>query len=261
MENAQTSIHPTSAISRRCLFQGALSFGALGAFGGSALAADQTAAKTPLKKGSVILFQGDSITDEGRKRDKLDANDTAGLGRGYAADAAGLIMADHPELELKFYNRGISGNKVPDLAARWQADCIDLKPDILSILIGVNDIWHTFAFNTNYQGTLATYEEAYRQLIKDTLAAKPDTRIVICEPFTTRDANFKSKTDGKTVADFGAVAKKIADDLKLTFVPFQSEIDKACKAAPANFWLWDGIHPSQPGHAMMAQVWRRAVGI
>ena len=67
--------------------------------------------------------------------------------------------------------------------------------------------------------------------------------------------------DGKTPADFAIVAKKIADDLKLTFVPFQSEIDKACKAAPANFWLWDGIHPSQPGHALMAQVWRRHVGI
>ncbi|MDX1680958.1 MAG: GDSL-type esterase/lipase family protein [Akkermansiaceae bacterium] len=137
----------------------------------------------------------------------------------------------------------------------------DLKPDIVSILIGINDIWHTFAFGTNYQGTIADYEEGYRKLIADTLAAKPDTRIVICEPFTTRDEKFKSKVDGKTPADFAVVAKKIADDLKLTFVPFQSEIDKACKAAPANFWLWDGIHPSQPGHALMAQVWRRHVGI
>jgi lysophospholipase L1-like esterase len=251
------------SLSRRRLFQGALSMGTLSAMGGSLQAAETGSAKPmlTLKKGAVILFQGDSITDEGRKKDKLDANDTAGLGRGYPADAAGLIMADHPELELKFYNRGISGNKVPDLAARWKADCIDLKPDILSILIGVNDIWHTFAFGTNYQGTIANYEEGYRQLIKDTLAAKADTRIVICEPFTTRDNNFKSKTDGKTVADFAVVAKKIADDLKLTFVPFQAEIDKACKAAPANFWLWDGIHPSQPGHAMLAQAWRRAVGI
>ncbi len=250
------------SISRRSLLQGAASFTALGALGTSTShAQDKAPTKTELKKGSVILFQGDSITDEGRKKDILEPNDTRALGRGYPAHAAGMIMGDHPELELKFYNRGISGNKVPDLAARWKADCIDLKPDIMSILIGINDIWHTFAFGTNYQGTIADYEEGYRQLIKDALSAKPDTRVVICEPFTTRDEKFKSKVDGKTPADFAAVAKKIADDLKLTFVPFQSEIDKACKAAPGNFWLWDGIHPSQPGHALMAQVWRRAVGI
>lgn len=248
-----------SSLSRRNLIKGALSVGALGAISGSAKAEEKTSSKIELKKGAVILFQGDSITDEGRKKDKLEANDTAGLGRGYPADAAGMIIADYPELELKFYNRGISGNKVPDLAARWQTDCIDLKPDILSILIGVNDIWHTIAFGSTYKGTIADYEEGYRKLIKDALAAKPDTRVVICEPFTSRE-NFKS-SEGKTVADFAMVAKKIADDLKLTFVPFQAEIDKACKAAPANFWLWDGIHPSQPGHAMMAQVWRKAVGI
>lgn len=246
--------------SRRSLLQGAAYLGALGAFGHSSARAQDKAPKNPnLKPGSVILFQGDSITDEGRKKDKLEPNDTGGLGRGYAADAAGLIMGDHPELGLQFYNRGISGNKVPDLAARWQQDCLDLKPDILSILIGINDIWHTIAFGSKYQGTIADYEEGYRQLIKDTLAAKPDTRIVICEPFTTRE-NFKSR-EGKSAADYAVVARKIADDLKLTFVPFQSEFDKACKAAPANFWLWDGIHPSQPGHAFMAQVWRRAVGI
>jgi len=246
-------------IFRRSLLRAAASVSAVGALGTVASAQDASAKSTTLKPGSVILFQGDSITDEGRKKDKPDANDTAGLGRGYPAHAAGMIMGDHPDLGLKFYNRGISGNKVPDLAARWKTDCIDLKPDILSILIGINDIWHTFAFGTNYQATIADYEEGYRQLIKEALAAKPDTRVVICEPFTTRDKNFKSKVDGKTPADFAVVAKKIADDLKLTFVPFQSAIDKACKAAPANFWLWDGIHPSQPGHALMAQVWRRAV--
>ena len=82
--------------------------------------------------------------------------------------------------------------------------------------------------------------------------------MVICEPFTTRD-NFKSR-EGKSAADYAAVTKKLAQEFKLTFVPFQSEFDKAVKAAPAKFWLWDGIHPSQPGHAFMARVWRRHVG-
>ncbi len=248
------------SISRRSLLQGAASFTALGALGTSTShAQDKAPTKTELKKGSVILFQGDSITDEGRKKDILEANDSGALGKGYAANAAGEILGDNAELGLQFYNRGISGNKIPDLAARWQKDCIELKPDILSILIGINDIWHTIAFGANYQGTIADYEEGYRQLIKDTLAAKADTRIVICEPFTTRE-NFKSR-EGKTAADYAVVAKRIADDMKLTFVAFQTEFDKACKAAPGKFWLWDGIHPSTAGHALMSQVWRRAVGI
>lgn len=250
-------------MSRRSLLRGAASLGALSALGAADSQAQQAATSPPvkLKAGSVILFQGDSITDAGRKKDVMEANDSAAMGKGYAANVAGEILADNPELGLKFYNRGVSGNMVPSLAARWQADCIDLKPDILSILIGINDIWHTIAFGTNYKGTIVDYEEGYRQLIKDTLAAKADTRIVICEPFTTRDANFKSKTDGKTPTDFAVVAKKIADDLKLTFVPFQAEFNKACKAAPATFWLSDGIHPTPAGHALMSQVWRRVVGI
>ncbi len=135
------------SVSRRSMLSGAASIAALGALGStSAQARNPSSKKADIKKGGVILFQGDSITDEGRKKDALEANDTKGLGRGYAADVAGTVMGDHP-------------------------------------------------------------------------------------------------------------------DLKLTFVPFQSEFDKAVKAAPANFWLWDGIHPSQPGHAFMAQVWRRAVGI
>lgn len=246
-------------ISRRSLLSGATSVATLGALGISARAQDKPANKTPLKKGSVIVFQGDSITDAGRKKDILEANDSGALGKGYAANAAGEILVDHAELGLQFYNRGISGNKIPDLAARWHKDCIELKPDILSILIGINDIWHTIAFGAKYQATIADYEEGYRQLIKDTLAAKADTRIVICEPFTTRD-NFKSR-EGKTAADYAVVAKKIADDMKLTFVAFQAEFDKACKAAPGKFWLSDGIHPSTAGHALMSQVWRRAVGI
>ena len=250
-----------SPISRRSLIRGVASIGALGALGATASKAQEKgAAKPKLKPGTVILFQGDSITDAGRKKENLEANDSEGLGKGYAANAAGELLADNPELGLKVYNRGISGNKLPDLAARWRQDCLDLKPDILSILIGVNDIWHTIAFGSKYKGTIKDYEEGYRQLIKETQAALPDVRIVVCEPFTTRDERFKS-SEGKTVADFAEVARSLADEFKLTVVPFQAEFDKALKAAPGEFWLWDGIHPTQAGHALMSQAWRRAVGI
>jgi len=98
------------------------------------------AGKTELGSGSVVLFQGDSITDAGRSRKSTGPNNFAALGRGYPLLLAAALTADHARLGLKVFNRGISGNKVPDLAARWQPDALDLNPDVLSILVGVNDI-------------------------------------------------------------------------------------------------------------------------
>ena len=212
--------------------------------------------KFTLKKGAVILFQGDSITDEGRKKDILEANDNKALGRGYAAMASGQILLAHNTLEIKCYNRGISGNKIPDLAERWDRDVVALKPDILSIMIGVNDLWHTFAFGSKYKATIDDYETGYRALIQRTQKEVPGVRIVICEPFTTR-----TSPEFQPLAKFRAVSKKLADEMKLTFVPFQSMFDEAVKAAPAEFWLWDGIHPSAAGHSIMANQWRKVVGI
>ncbi len=235
-----------------------MSIGALSAFGSSVTRAQDSSASADknLKKRSVILFQGDSITDDGRDKKILDANIVKALGRGYPVLAAGELLSDYPDHELKIYNRGISGHKVPDLASRWQKDTLDLKPDILSILIGVNDLWHKFAFGTNYQGTVADYENGYRELIQRTLKALPEVRIVICEPFTTRTSK-----DFAPLAEYAAVSKKLADEFKLTFVPFQAVIDEATKAAPAEFWLWDGVHPTTAGHALLLQAWRRAVEI
>src|SRR6266545_7934121 len=93
-------------------------------------------------KGSVILFQGDSITDSGRNRDSADPNAAGALGNGYPLLVASAVLAARPDGGLRFYNRGISGNKVPDLQQRWTTDTVDLYPDVLSILIGVNDFWH-----------------------------------------------------------------------------------------------------------------------
>lgn len=238
------------------MIQGLASLGALGALGASRSSAQDTKAPAAPKKGSVILFQGDSITDAGRKKDVLAANDSKALGTGYAALAAGELLGAYPEAELKFFNRGISGNKIPDLSARWQADCLDLKPDILSILIGVNDLWHTFAFGNKYKATVEDFETGYRELLEQTLKALPDTRIVICGAFTTRTSD-----DFKPLAKYAAIGEKLAGEFKATFVPYQSVFDNALKAAPAEFWLWDGIHPSPSGHALMCQAWREAVGI
>ena len=243
-------------ISRRHLFKGAISIGALGVFGRTLQAADQGTGKTQLKKDSVILFQGDSITDADRDMKNQIANSEKSLGKGYAMMAAGELFRAHPDLNLQVYNRGISGNKIPDLAARWDKDTIALKPDILSILVGVNDLWHTFAFGSKYKATIEDYDKGYRELIARTQKEIPGVKIVICEPFTTRTSD-----EFKPLAEYRAVAQKIAKDLSLTLVPFQAAFDEAVIAAPAEFWLWDGIHPSPAGHALMVETWRKAVGI
>ncbi|HSP43456.1 MAG TPA: SGNH/GDSL hydrolase family protein, partial [Luteolibacter sp.] len=209
--------------------------------------------KLTLKKGAVIVFQGDSITDEGRKKEILLANDNKALGKGYAAMIAGQVLLAHPGMDLKCYNRGISGNKIPDLAERWEQDAVTLKPDILSILVGINDLWHTVAFGSKYKGTIDDYESGYRALIERSQKEIPGVRIVICEPFTLRD--------WPEFDPYRARAGKLADEMNLTFVPFQSLFDEAVKSAPAEFWLWDGIHPTAAGHSIMANKWREVVGV
>jgi lysophospholipase L1-like esterase len=245
-----------SSFSRRNILRAATSIAALGAFGSVARAEAPSRNKTTLKKGAVILFQGDSITDEGRKKGAVEANDGKALGKGYAAIVSGHLLLAHPDSGLKCYNRGISGNKIPDLAARWEQDAVALKPDVLSIMIGVNDLWHTFAFGNKYKGTIKDYETGYRTLIERSQKEIPEVRIVICEPFTTRTSD-----DFKALGQYREVSRKLAEEMKLTFVPFQSLFDEAVKSAPAEFWLWDGIHPSVAGHAIMANKWREMVGI
>ncbi len=243
-------------LTRRHVLKGVGALGALGAMSSTALAAAKTAPKVTLKEGSVIVFQGDSITDEGRKKEITEPNDTKGLGRGYPAMIAGSLLGQHADLQLKVYNRGISGNKIPDLAARWQRDVIDLKPDVLSILIGVNDLWHQFAFGSKYKATLKDYEDGYRKLIQQTQREVPGVQIVICEAFTLRDSDHF-----KPLAKYAAVCRKLATELNLPFVPYQSVFDSATRSASQQFWLWDGIHPTVPGHALMASAWRSATGL
>ncbi|HEY1164865.1 MAG TPA: GDSL-type esterase/lipase family protein, partial [Chitinophaga sp.] len=139
------------------------------------------AAKITLKKDAVILFQGDSITDAGRKREDAKPNDVGSLGRGYSFLAAASLLEKHADKNLQIYNKGISGNKVYQLAERWDADCLDIKPDVLSILIGVNDFWHTLT--NNYTGTVQKYRDDYKALLTRTKDKLPDVKLIIGEPF------------------------------------------------------------------------------
>src|SRR2546428_2702873 len=148
----------------------------------AAHAGDRAPARTA--DGPVVLFQGDSITDCGRDRKLPDPNAASALGSGYPLLVAAAALAAHPDRALRFYNRGVSGNKVPDLEQRWAADTLALKPDVLSILVGVNDFWHKLG--RGYTGTVQDYESQYAALLQETRRALPDVRLIVLEPFVLR---------------------------------------------------------------------------
>ena len=217
-----------------------------------------------LKKGATVLLQGDSITDAGRSRDTQDtANDFKMLGNGYAKLIAFHLLSKHADKELKIYNRGISGHKVPDLDARWDKDCIELKPDVLSIMIGVNDYWHTVAFGNKYKGTVDDYETGFKALLKRTKDALPDVQIVVCEPFVVRAADGSTRKDWFPEFDERrARAKLAAESVGAVFVPFQAMFDAAVAAGSSNKdWSGDDIHVNDKGAALMAMRWLGDTGL
>lgn len=214
------------------------------------------AAHSLVRPGDIILFQGDSITDFGRSREHAqEANSQPALGTGYAWLAAAGLLVDHPQANLKIYNRGVSGNKVFQLADRWQADCLDLKPNLLSILIGVNDLWHTL--DGKYNGTVEIYERDYRALLERTRKALPKLKLVICEPFVLRCGAVNDRWFPQ-FDEYRAAAARVARAYNATFIPFQAMFDQAVKYAPPERWSKDGVHPSNDGGALMAQNWLRA---
>ena len=202
----------------------------------------------------VILFQGDSITDTGRNRDpEVAAN--SGLGIGYALMTAATLLANEPEKDWKIYNRGISGNRVVDLYARWKIDALNIKPDILSILIGVNDTWHEKAKNNGVE--VPRYDKFYRMLLDWTREELPETKLVLIEPFVL----VTGAVTEDWVDEINArreVVKKIAEDYGAVFIPAQSLFDEAAKLAPAEYWLVDGVHPSAAGHKLLTDAWVKA---
>lgn len=186
-----------------------------------------------------ILFQGDSITDGNRGR-SADPNHI--LGHGYVFITAARHGAAFPEAKLDFMNRGISGNTVASLEGRWQKDTLDLKPDVLSILIGVND------------GVAPKYEETYERIIAAAKAANPKLKLVLCEPFLKA---------GEPIPDYfrerQAIVRRLAEKHDAAFVPFQRIFDDAAKRAPPDYWIWDKVHPTYRGHQLMADEWERVV--
>ena len=205
----------------------------------------------------VILFQGDSITDAGREKNKELPNSAASFGGGYAFLAAASLLDHFAGYNLRIYNRGISGNKVYQLAERWQKDCLDLKPDLVSILIGINDYWHMR--NGHYEGTLEKYEKDYRQLLTRTRQELPAVRLVICEPFALPGTTAVSNDWVEPVKGYRETAARLSREFGAVWVPFQKLFDEAMRHAPASWWSGDGVHPSMAGSHLMAAAWLKAV--
>ena len=207
-------------------------------------------------KGFTFLFQGDSITDGNRTRNK-DWNHV--MGHGYQFIVASKLWYDFPKKDFHFFNRGISGNKVPDLAARWKTDAIELKPDLLSILIGVNDLSSFLDGNAHF--TAAQYEQDYRQLLQHTTLQLPNIQLVIGEPFILPVGKIKQRWDEFSVEIIKrqAIAKQLSVEFNAIFIPYQEAFDKAINNAPADYWIWDGIHPMPAGHELMAREWIKQV--
>lgn len=203
----------------------------------------------------IVLFQGDSITDCGRSRDDKLVND--GLGGGYPTTIAAQLLATRPADGLTFINRGISGNRIVDLYSRIKMDAINLKPDVLSILIGVNDTWHEF--NSHNGVDVPKYERVYRDFLNEVRAALSEVRFVLCEPYVLKcgvvTKDWVTEMDRRCL-----VVKKLATEFKAVFVPLQTMFDAAVKEAPPAYWASDGVHPTIAGHHRIAQAWLAATG-
>lgn len=200
-----------------------------------------------------VLFQGDSITDMMRSRE----NDKF-LGIGYPVLVGAELGLDYPN-KYEFLNRAVSGNRIVDLYARIKSDIINLKPDVISFLIGINDVWHEL--DDRHNGVDAEkYYTIYSMLISEIKAALPETQIMILEPFVLKGEGtekeweyFRTETDKRAEK-----AKKIAEKFNLKFVPLQSKFDDAERLADSSYWLWDGVHPNYPGHEIIKREWIKA---
>lgn len=208
-----------------------------------------------LKDNDIILFQGDSITDGNRGRSS-DPNHIHG--HGYQYILAGEMYADNLDKNIEVINRAISGNRIADLYGRWKEDCLNLKPTVLSILVGVNDVW--FVRENNSGSLPERYEKIYHLLLDEVLEQNPDTLIVIMEPFygdrpdESEDAHMK-----EFIKPIAATARKVAEAYDAVFVPLQDMFDSYREKPGIYKLLWDGVHPTTCGHELIARRWKECV--
>ncbi|MBQ3571368.1 MAG: SGNH/GDSL hydrolase family protein [Clostridia bacterium] len=197
-----------------------------------------------------IVFFGDSITDMGRARD-VDGQ-AFGYGVGYVNSIASTLKYENPE-KYEIINRGIGGNRIVDLYARIKADVWNFNPDILSVLIGVNDVWHEQWGNGV---DLERFEKIYRMLIEDTKQRFPNIKFILCEPFILKgSATEEIFEELCEVKKYALVVKKLAKEYGTGFVALQEKFDEAAEKHGSAFYLYDGVHPDIAGGKLIAEEW------
>ncbi|MBR3835401.1 MAG: SGNH/GDSL hydrolase family protein [Clostridia bacterium] len=209
-----------------------------------------------LKDNDIILFQGDSITDGNRGRNE-DLNHIHG--HGYQYILASEMYADNFDKNIEVFNRGTSGNRISDLLERWDKDCLDLNPTVLSILVGVNDLYYNF-YNQDSVFTAENYRDIYRIMLDRVLEKNPDTVLVIMEPFfgVSKDTAY-NKYMQANINDYALVTKEIAEEYSAVFVPLQDIFNEYTKHTDIFKLLWDGVHPTTGGHQLIVRRWKECV--
>ena len=204
-----------------------------------------------------ILFFGDSITDAGRNRDASSHMST--LGYGFVRVIADRLQGAEPA-KYEIVNRGIGGNRVVDLYARIKCDAWNLQPDVISILIGINDIWHEIGNQNGVE--IDRFENVYRMMLADTKKALPNTKIILCEPFVLEGTatSYTEETPERyerfcQVYQYAEVVKNLAKEFNLPFLPLQEKLTQAAKKSKAEYYLADGVHPHVAGATLIADEW------
>lgn len=203
----------------------------------------------------TILFQGDSITDTDRHYDNA-----ASLGEGYPNLVAASLSKKEPG-KYTFINKGISGNRSTHLYARYREDIVALKPDYMSVLIGVNDVWHSVEYKNCFSSE--RYEELLSILIEDVKKALPDIKIAVFEPFVLKGTATQDEWEyfDSGVRANAAAAKRVAEKYGLVFIPTQEKLDKLSENTPTSYWLKDGVHPTPAGHEFLKEEWLKAFNL
>jgi lysophospholipase L1-like esterase len=202
-------------------------------------------------KQSKLLFIGDSITDCGRREC------TEQIGDGYVRLLRDLLCVREPETAPNVINRGISGNKIPDLQKRWRRDVLDERPDVLSIFIGINDVWHGLVDGRS-GCAINDYVAGYRDVLNQTRDVLPRCILILCEPSvlwldTPPDAN-------DHLDPYIAAVRQLATEFDAhCVVPLHDAFARARDARPELAWTTDGVHPTSAGHMLIAQTWLHSV--
>jgi len=201
-----------------------------------------------------IVMLGDSITDAGKNSER---GSTLPVGQSYVMLLNAELSCKYPQ-KLIFDNQGISGNRIVDVYARIKADCWNKQPDVVSILIGVNDVWHEVG-NLNGVDQKRFYR-VYKMLVEDTKERYPGCKFILMEPFVLKARATEENWDyfKAEIAGRGKAVSKIAEETGSVYVPLQQVFDKACSIAPADYWLADGVHPTPAGHHLIAEAWKNA---